>query len=96
MPLCVSASDLPLISSGYTEDGTYYEVYGEQPVQRGAASYVSRRVVYSGNVTPPKEIEWKETIYETLYAGTLQLRRSVYDKKANETTAIYEGYLYIQ
>ena len=96
VPLCARAADLPLLSSGYTEDGTYYEVYGEQSVQRGAVNYVTRQVVYSGDVIPPMKIEWKETISGKLCSGTLQLRRSTYDKKENKTLAVYEGYLYLE
>ena len=77
---------LPLIASGYTEDGIYYEIRGEISL--------SREVTYEGKVSPPRQTFWRESISGTAYTGTLTLVYSRYIN--NKTIAIYEGTLTAQ
>ena len=82
-----------IIASGYTEDGIYYEVYGE-----GISTYstgyitVTRTVVFNGVVRPSSTMEWEELIGNTMYSGTLSL--SSFSVKDGKTVAVYTGKLY--
>ena len=94
----VQAEEYPaiMITSGYTAEGIYYEVYDEMPalVQRsGAGMNVSRTVIYYGKITPEREISWRETINGIQYTGILHLAKSDYDPVENKTTAVYRGTL---
>ncbi len=85
---------LPLIASGYTEDGIYYEIRGEISLSRSNSQFVSREVTYEGKVSPPRQTFWRESISGTAYTGTLTLVYSRYIN--NKTIAIYEGTLTAQ
>lgn len=98
LPVTASAENI-LLSSGYTEDGIYYEVFGDQDasVQRSSEStFVTRTITFSGNATPSASLAWSETIKGFRYAGTLHIVSSLYSQKTNTTTATYEGTLYLQ
>lgn len=84
--------NIHLISSGYTEEGIYYEVYGSTPntFLRGALS-VTRKITYNGKVNPPSSIYWRENISGVNYAGTLTLIDFMYYADTNQTTATYSG-----
>lgn len=91
------ASYFPLITSGYTEDGTFYEVHGEICSQHSTDSqYVTRYVTYSGKVTVPAQLDWTENINGVNYTGTLSLIRYSYNKIENKTNATYAGTLTAQ
>ena len=81
------------IASGYTEDGIYYEVYGES-ISTYFTGYitVSRTVVYDGVVRPSSTMEWEELIGNAMYSGTLSL--SSFSVKDGKTVAVYTGKLY--
>jgi hypothetical protein len=86
-----------MITSGYTEDGIYYEVYGEQPSIQPLATggtYVVREVIFDGKVTPERELFWQEAIGYVPTEGTLYLTSYLYNRKENKTYATYEGYLH--
>ena len=92
-----SAEELPLITSGYTDEGIYYEVHGETASQRSADSqYVVRYVTYSGKVNPQSQLSWNEIINGRTYTGTLSLTEKFYDKSENITMATYAGTLTAQ
>ena len=82
-----------LITTGYTENGVYYEIYGENTyIQRsGISLLITREVVYTGYTTPPREIPWQERINNLTYIGTLYLSSTSYNPKTNKTTATYQG-----
>ena len=80
------------ISSGYTEEGVYYEMYGIQTMVRALGSvFVTRTVVFEGAVQPDSTMYWKEYIDGEAYAGTLSLIK--FDYSSGQTTAVYEGTL---
>lgn len=81
------------ITSGYTEDGIYYEVY-EEGISTYSAGYItiSRTVVYDGVVRPSSTLEWEELIGDTMYSGTLSL--ASFSIKDGKTEAVYTGKLY--
>ena len=90
--LCHDMEAGEFISSGYTEEGIYYEVYGTQSVTRALESmFVTRTVVYDGIVQPDSTIYWKEYMNGEAYAGTLKLAE--FDYSSGQTTAVYEGTL---
>jgi len=88
------ATNLPFISSGYTEDGVYYEVYGEEitanPNTRLSIE-IERTVVFTGRIFPPQTLDWVEIIGLYEYKGTLNLTSFYYDAANNKTTGIYSG-----
>ena len=56
------------ITNGYTEDGVYYEVYGEKASTRSSDELVIRRtVVYDGIVKPSSTLYWQENINGEIY-----------------------------
>lgn len=81
------------IMAGYTEKGTYYEIYNVTTfLQRsGNSLLITRKVVYNSNTMPPREISWQEYNNNKTYVGTLYLINSEYDPKTNKTTATYQG-----
>lgn len=90
LPVHAETDQLPFIKSGYTEEGIYYEVHGEALSQyRSISQTVTRQVTYEGDVTPPKQLLWEETIHGITYTGTLQLTTSIYTK--GQTIASYRG-----
>lgn len=82
------------LRNGYTNEGIYYEVFGEQinPNIKGVIS-VERQIVYSGKITPNSTLEWREEIDGISYHGTLNLVFYTYNKTQNTTTAWYSGTL---
>lgn len=92
--------NLSLIMRGETEDGIYYEIYGdtfETLAQRGSVSLlVTRIVIYHGKVTPPAQISWVESIDDVIYTGTLHIRQYRYNAKNNIVSATYEGFITAQ
>lgn len=107
MPMTCLASDLSydpgmitenmvLLDSGYTEDGVYYEVFGE-PINVNVGARVlldvDRTVVYVGEVFPPETMEWTEKISGVEMSGTLYLQSFLYNARTNRTTAYYSGTL---
>ena len=107
-PLNTFASELPcaetyamsesmlLLGTGYTDDGVYYEVYGEPyagNLNARVSVNVERTVVFVGDVFPPETMNWRETMSDLEMTGTLYLRSFIYNAKTNRTTAIYEGTL---
>ena len=91
-----SSEEMVLLGTGYTEDGVYYEVYGEQNevnVNARVSVNVERTVVYVGEVMPPSTMNWSEKMSNIYMSGTLYLRSYIYNAKTNRTTAIYEGTL---
>lgn len=92
----VSTDGLTLLGSGYTEDGVYYEVYGEEVTTNPSARVaieVERTVVYDGKIFPPQTISWVEEIGVLECSGTLTLSSFYYNATTNKTTAIYVGTL---
>jgi len=85
-----------MITSGYTEEGVYYEVYGDICTPRSNSMDVTREVVFNGDVTPAYQISWEERMGGYSFKGTLYLTEYKYNKKSNQTTAYYEGTLYRQ
>lgn len=81
------------LTTGYTENGVYYEIYSEYTyIQRsGVSLLITREVVYASNTVPPREIPWQKRINSLTYTGTLHLKNSAYDPKTNKTTATYQG-----
>lgn len=95
IPLTVYAQDDgSLLMSGYTTDGIFYEVFGEELTlnARGNIS-VDRQIVYNGKVTPPATLVWVEEISGVTYSGTLKLKFYTYSVEENKTTACYTGVL---
>lgn len=94
LPVSVQAGtqNNTLISTGYTESGIYYEIYGDSvSVQQNSSGfYVTKTVVYDGEVTPPLTISWQEYINGLSYTGILHLSSSTYSPKTNKTTAAYQ------
>lgn len=89
-PVHAETDQLPLIKSGYTDEGIYYEVHGAALSQyRSISQPVTREVTYEGNINPPRELYWKETIHGITYTGTLQLTAKLYLK--GQTIATYSG-----
>lgn len=90
------SENMVLLGSGYTENGVYYEVYGEEyyinPYARLSVD-VERTVVYVGEVMPPATMQWSEKMSNIYMSGTLYLRSYIYNASTNRTTAIYEGTL---
>lgn len=85
-------NQLPFIESGYTDEGVYYEVHGEPLSQYFSISQsVIRQVTYQGEINPPQQIYWEETMHGITYRGTLQLSQLIYVK--NQTIASYTGTL---
>lgn len=81
------------LGNGYTEDGIYYEVYGETVILRSSEYVtVNRKVIYEGMVQPRSTLYWEEQINGEYYAGTLSLLNYYID--SNETIAVYTGKLY--
>lgn len=90
VPVHAETDQLPFIKSGYTEDGVYYEVHGETLSQyRSISQKVTRQVTYEGEINPPRQLSWEETIHGITYSGTLQLIGLVYTK--GQTVASYSG-----
>lgn len=95
-PLSVQASGQPpqFNASGYTDDAIWYEVQGSDYTQLTANSiFVTRKVTYGGIVAPPRQISWQEKINNITYSGTLRIISYIYDGKAQQTIATYEGTL---
>lgn len=93
-PVHSNAAELPRLASGYTEDGVFYEIFGESPMSQSSLTrYAMRTVVYQGKITPQRQIPWEETINGIKYSRTLSLRRFHYDPEENTTTVTYEGIL---
>lgn len=83
------------IKEGYTEEGIYYKVYGENVVSRSSEYItVNRTIVYEGEVRPASTIYWEEQINGEMYTGTLLLLK--YSISSGKTTAVYTGKLYKQ
>lgn len=85
-----------LISSGYNENGVYYEVYGDININQSIDTYsntlsVERGVVYNGKIIPTRTILWSEVLNSKVYSGELVLARYIYDVSANKTYAYYKG-----
>ena len=81
------------IISGYTESGIYYEVYGTGIEGRALEGvYVTRTVIFEGDIMPDSTLHWKEYINGIAYSGTLSLIEYAY--KGGVTKAVYEGTLY--
>ncbi len=97
VPVCAETAEFPVITSGYTEEGIFYEIHGETfSLRRGDSQFVTRYVTYSGKVTPQAQLSWTETLNGVSYTGTLSLIRQMYDKKENKTYATYAGTLTAQ
>lgn len=82
------------LASGYTEDGIYYEVYGEKATINPNTRHdihVERTVSFTGKIFPPQTLDWLEEINGMDYVGTLTLTSFYYDVAANKTTGFYEG-----
>ena len=92
----LSSGKVVLLGSGYTEDGIYYEVYGE-PVSGNPGSranlYVERSVTFVGEVYPPETLDWQEVINGVEWVGYLTLDYFYYVRSTNRTTAHYYGTL---
>lgn len=89
-----ATNDQVLLGSGYTEDGVYYEVYGERITTNPNARLnieVERTVVYDGKVMPLQTISWVEDIGGYEFRGTLTLSSFYYDAATDKTTGIYVG-----
>ena len=85
----------PLITTGYTSEGIYYEVHGDTSLpQRSDSIFVTRQVTYDGDITPEQQISWTESIGGVTYTGTLNLHHSYY--RNHKTTAGYRGTLYVK
>ncbi len=85
----------PLIATGYTSEGIYYEVHGDTSLPyRSDHITVTRQVTYDGKVTPEQQISWTESIGGVTYTGTLNLFQSSY--RNNKTIAGYRGTLYVK
>ena len=85
-----------LLGTGYTDDGVYYEVYGEPytgNINARVSVNVERTVVFVGDVFPPETMNWREFMSDLEMRGTLYLRSFIYNASTNRTTAIYEGTL---
>lgn len=79
--------------NGYTEEGIYYEVYGETELSRSSeAVSVERTVIYESIVIPSSTIAWEEQINGEMYAGNLSLVK--YSFSSGKTIAKYTGTLY--
>lgn len=90
IPVYAETDQFSFIRSGYTEEGIYYEVYGEALTQyRSISQDITRQVTYEGKITPPYQLYWEETIHGITYTGTLQLKKLVYMN--NQTIASYSG-----
>lgn len=89
----VEAAEIPLVTKGYTEDGSNYEIHREQVQPDATTMPVTRYVTYQGNVTPPKQLSWEETTNGIQYSGTLTRISYVYMRKDNITVATYRGVL---
>ena len=72
-----------------------YDVYESKAADLGTitSAYVTRQVIYTGIVTPSKELSWTETLNGGTYSGTLYLSRVSYDFDGNQTIATYCGAL---
>ncbi len=92
-PAQAAMPDLPMITSGYTEEGVYYEVHGEIPAQRSNSVEVTRIVAYSGDITPSSTLAWTENIQGHPFSGTLSLVSFRYDIRSHTTLATYQGTL---
>lgn len=91
-PVQASESFWPQITSGYTENGIYYEVYGQTFLQpRSDSIFVTRQVTYEGRINPEKQIFWKESVNGVTYTGNLKLAQVMHD--VNKTIAFYRGTL---
>lgn len=55
---------------------------------------VSRTITYQGEVTPAATIGYTNIIGDSTYTGTLYLQYYIY--RNNQTTAYYEGTIYLQ
>ena len=86
--------DEDYLRNGYTSEGIYYEVFGEQinPNIKGIIS-VERQIIYNGKITPTSTLEWKEEIDGVSYSGTLKLVFYTYNTTQNTTIAWYSGTL---
>lgn len=86
-------NDNKILVSGYTEEGVFYEVHGEEVIAFYSTSVtVERTIVYYGNVSPQRTIDWTEEIDGVTYSGTLFLKK-IYST-SGKTTATYQGTLY--
>ncbi len=93
LPIHSKAAELPLITSGHTENGIYYEIHGESLHPDATTAPVTRYVTFQGKVIPPGQMSWEETVDGIRYSGTLQLSSYFYIKKDNTTSATYKGIL---
>jgi len=97
VPVCAESAELPLITSGYTDEYIFYEVHGEiYSLRSGDSQFVTRYVTYSGKVTPQAQLPWTENINGAIYTGTLYLVHQSYNKIENITNATYQGTLTAQ
>ena len=90
------SEEMVLLGTGYTDDGVYYEVYGEPHtvnINARVSVDVERTVVYVGEVMPPATMNWSEKMSNIYMSGTLYLRSYIYNASTNRTTTIYEGTL---
>lgn len=63
---------------------------------RGDTIHVTQTIVYNGEVTPSATIGSSKIIGTAVYKGTLYLHYYYYMVADNQTTAYYEGTLYLQ
>ena len=89
----VKADEFPLITNEYTEDGICNEAYRESGQPNATTMPVTRYITFEGNVTPPQQFPWQETINGIEYSGTLTLIAYSYMRKDNITVATYRGVL---
>ena len=95
VPVQASENSMPVITSGYTENGIYYEVYGQTFLQpRSDSISVTRQVIYENIINPERQIFWKESINGVTYTGTLKLTQVMHD--IDKTIAIYKGTLTVK
>ena len=91
--LCSDGKQI-MLASGYTDEGIYYEVYGEQITINPNTRHdieIERTVVFTGRIMPPQTLDWEELIGVYIYRGNLQLISFYYDAANNKTTGIYSG-----
>lgn len=93
LPIQAKAAELPLITSGHTENGIYYEIHGESLQPNATTAPVTRYVTFQGKVIPPEQMPWEETVDGIRYSGTLQRIAYAYIRKDNITSATYKGIL---
>lgn len=63
---------------------------------RGDSIHVTQTIVYNGEVVPSATVGSSRIIGTNVYKGTLYLSYYYYIVADNQTTAVYEGYIYLQ